>query len=217
MTKTGEAARPSLTLEPESLGDTLVRYQRPILIGAIVILVGLGGVWMWRRSAVVKETRAAEAYAGAEAAFGAGNMALAQPELEKVATRYVGTAAGTQAAMLLAQIHFDGGKHADGIAALERALASSPEALRAGTQALIAAGHEASGKPADAATAYERAATAASFVEDREMYRMEAARNHVTAGNAAAAKAIYESIAAREDSPYVGEAKVRLGELTAKV
>lgn len=216
MTKTGEAARPSLTLEPESLGDTLVRYQRPILIGAIVLVAGLGGVWMWRRSAEVKESRAAEAYASAEAAFGAGNTVLAQPELEKVATRYVGTAAGTQAAMLLAQILFDEGKHADGIAGLERALASAPEALRAGTQALIAAGHEASGKPAEAATAFERAATAAAFVEDREMYRMEAARNHLTAGNVAAAKAIYEAIVSREDSPYVGEAKVRLGEITSK-
>ncbi len=216
MTKTGEAARPTLNLEPESFADTVQMYQRPIMIGVIILTVGVGGWWLWTRSAQIKETRAAEAHSVAESAFGAGNFALAQPELEKVSVRYAGTTAGTQSAMLLAQVLYDQDKHADGIAALERALGSAPKTLKAGVQGLIASGLEDSGKPAEAATAFERAAAASEFVEDREMYKMEAARNHTTAGNAAAAKALYEEIVTREDSPYVGEAKVRLGEITSK-
>lgn len=216
MTKTGDAARPSLALEPESLVDTLQRYQRPILIGAILVLAGIGGTWMWRRSAEIKETRAAEAYATAEAAFGAGNPQLAQPELEKAVTRFRGTAGGTQSAMLLARILFDQGKYDDGLKALNEALGASPSTLRASLHGLIGAGLEASGKPAEAATAYERAAETAAFREDQELYRMEAARNHLEAGNLTAAKGLYEGVAARDDSPFLGEAKVRLGEITGK-
>lgn len=216
MTKTGAAARPSATLEPETLAETFQTYQRQIAIGAILVVAAAGGIWMWRRSSEIKETRAAEAYAAAEAAFGAGNPQLAQPELEKAITRFSGTTGGTQSSMLLARILFDQGKYAEGLEKLNQALGGAPTTLRSAVQALIGAGQEAAGKPAEAATAFERAAEAASFQEDREMYRMEAARNHLEAGNASAAKSIYEAITAREDSPYVGEAKVRLGELTTK-
>lgn len=216
MTKTGDAARPILALEPESLVDTLQRYQRPIAIGAIVLLAAVGGIWMWRRSAEIKETRAAEAYASAEAAFGAGNPQLAQPELEKSVTRFRGTAGGTQSAMLLARILFDQGKYEDGLKALNDALGASPPTLRASLHGLIASGLEASGKAGEAAAAYERAAGAASFREDQELFRMEAARNHLESGNLSAAKTLYEGIAARDDSPFLGEAKVRLGEIMGK-
>src|SRR5690606_7525685 len=77
MTKTGEAARPSLALEPETFLDTASRYQKPIIIGAIVLAASIGGLFLWQRSGVIKETRAGEALAAAETAFGAGNPQLA--------------------------------------------------------------------------------------------------------------------------------------------
>lgn len=216
MTKTGAAARPIIDDEAETITEWLVTHQKSLIIGAIVIAVGAGGGWLWKRSAEIKEAKAGEAYQGAESAFVSGNLALAQTEFEKITARWPGTSAGTQAAMLMAQMMYDQGKYAEGLSQLQASAGSAPKFLRAGVQALIAGGHEGAGKPAEAATAYEAAARAAEFELDRQRYQMEAARNLVAAGDAAAAKAIYQDIAARDDSPYAGEAKVRLGEILAR-
>lgn len=217
MTKTGEAARPSLAIEPETLVDTAMRYQKPIIIGAIVLAAAIGGLFLWKRAGEIKETRAGEALAAAETAFGAGNAQLARPELEKIVQRYRGTNGGTQAQLLLAQIQFEAGEHDAGISGLEEALRSAPDHLKAGVMAMIARGHEGAGRFAEAATGFERAADEASAATVQDMNRMDAARNHAAAGNRAAAIEIYESIAGREDSQFAGEAKVRLGEIKAKV
>jgi predicted negative regulator of RcsB-dependent stress response len=216
MTKTGAAARPNVEIEPESLGETFELYKKQIIIGVLVVAAAGFGTWMWRRSAEIKEQRASEAHATAEQAFAIGNVGLAQPELERVMTRYAGTTGGTQSAMLLAQILYDTGKHAEGIAHLQRVLGDSPRALRSGLHALIGAGQEASGQSADAAQSFEAAASATEIQSEKDGYQLSAARNKVAAGDIAGARAIYEEIVGREDSDYAGEARVRLGELTGK-
>jgi hypothetical protein len=118
--------------------------------------------------------------------------------------------------MLTAQVFFEQGKHAEGIAQLEAVAGSAPKALRAGIQALIGSGLESSGKPAEAAAAFAKAATEAGFAVDRDMHHMEQARNLLAANDAAGAAKIYKEISSREDSPFAGEAKVRLGEANAK-
>jgi outer membrane protein assembly factor BamD (BamD/ComL family) len=45
----------------------------------------------------------------------AGTCRLAQSDLQKVYNKYGSTAAGVQAAMLLAQIDYDQGKYQDGV------------------------------------------------------------------------------------------------------
>lgn len=217
MTKTGETARTtSVAIEPESLTETWLLYQKQIIIIAIVVVAGTAGLYLWKRSGEIREVKAAQAFQSAEAAFMSGNKPLAQTELEKIVTRYKGTASGTQAAMLMAQTLFEEGKHADGVAQLEAIVGGAPKPLRAGIHALIAAGLEASGKPAEAAAAYERAAGLAQFDIDADMHRMEQARNLAASGDAAGATAIYRRIAELEDSPFAGEARVRLGEVSAK-
>ena len=91
MTKTGEAARPTPTIEPETFAETWLLYQKQIIIGAIVIAAAGGGVWMWRRSGQIKEEKASEAFQVAEASYMGGNQALAVTELEKIVGRYKGT------------------------------------------------------------------------------------------------------------------------------
>ena len=217
MTKTGAAARPQFTPDDdESLVEFLIRYQRPIVIGVLAVSLGVGGWWMAKRSSEIRESKAGEALLAGESAFATGNAPLAQVEFEKVLTRYPGTSAGTQAALLSAQLYFEEGKLDDGIARLETALVKAPKHLRAGVIGLIATGKAAAGKPAEAAADFERAAAAAQFRQEREQFRMEAARLHVAAGEIAAARAIYEAIAATEDSGHAGEAHLRLGELTSR-
>ena len=216
MTKTGEAARPMPTIEPENFAETWLLYQKQIIIGAIVIAAGTGGLWLWSRSGQIKEAKAGVAFQAAEATFLSGNKFLAQPELEKITARYRGTTAGTQAGMLIAQAMFEQGKFAEGIAQLEAVVGSAPGSLGAGIHALIGSGLESSGKPAEAAAAFAQAASAAEFANDRDMHRMEQARNLVVANDAAGAAKLYGEIVLREDSPFAGEARVRLGELNAK-
>ncbi len=217
MTKTGAAARPTLDLdEPDTVVEFLQYHSKPIIIGVIVVAAAVGGVWMWQRSAEIKEARAGAAYAAAENVYAAGNAPLAQPELEQTVERYPGTAGGAQAAMLLARINFEVDSFAAGIAAVEQALPEAPEALEAGLLGLLGDGHESMGEHAQAASAFQRAAEATQFADERDRYRLAEARNRTAAGQVAEARAIYESIADREDSSYAGEAKVRLGELLGK-
>jgi predicted negative regulator of RcsB-dependent stress response len=216
MTKTGAAARPILDEDGASIAEWLETHQRSLIIGAIVIAVGAGGGWLWKRSAEIKEANAGAAYQTAESAYSAGNVPLARTELEKITARWPGTSAGTQAAMLMAEILYGEGKYSEGVDQLRRASGSAPKYLRAGIHALVAGGLEGEGKPAEAAAAFAEASETAEFKLERQMYRMEQARTLRSSGDAAAAQAIYQDIAGTEDSPYSGEAKVRLGEILAK-
>lgn len=216
MAKTGDGAFERLDLESDSFLDTARRYQRQITIGAIAVVVLVGGGWMMIRAKQIKETRAGEALVDGESAFAAGNAELAKSELAKVITRYAGTSAGTQAVLLSAQISFEAGQVDSGLAVLTGAGAKAPKHLRAAVQGLEAAGYALAGRAAEAAAAYERAAGSAQFRAEAEQYQMEAAKQHVAAGNVAAARSLYMAIADREDSGNSGEARVRLGELVVK-
>lgn len=201
--------------ESASFGETLQTYRRPLTIGVIVLAAGAGGVWLWQRSGEIKEEKASALYAAGEAAFAGGNPALALTEFAKVTARYGSTNAGVQAAMLSAQILYEQGKHAEGLALLEAARKSAPEALRSGVQALIGAGLEATGKLAEAAAAYGSAVGGARFESEKDALRMEQARLLQASGDVAGAKALYEVVGGRDDSPYAGEARIRLGEISA--
>ena len=217
MTKTGDAARPTLdTPDSANAAELFQRYQKPILIGVIVAGLAGGGLWLAQRTAQIKEVRGAEALAAAESAYGTGGIAAAQPELQKVLTRYAGTASGVQAALLAAQWHYEAGQADSGLAAVATALGKAPSHLRSGLLAMQAAGKSMKGDHAGAAKDLEAAAAGSTLSAEKDSYLMEAARSYVAAGDAAAAERIYSGIAAREDSPYAGEARLRLGEIKAK-
>ena len=108
------------------------------------------------------------------------------------------------------------GKNTEAVAQLEGVLSSAPGPMKSGLYALLGAAYEGSGKPKEAADAFGRAAAAAAFQADKDMQLIEQARNLVAAGDKPAGEKILREIAGREDSPYAGEARVRLGEVTAK-
>jgi predicted negative regulator of RcsB-dependent stress response len=216
MTKTGDAARPLLDQESLTALETIQKYQRPITIGAIVVAVGLGGGWLYMRSAEIKETKAAQAMGQAEAAYSAGNTPMAQEELAKVVTRYAGTAAAAQAALLGAQLHYEEGELDSGVALLTSSIGKAKGYQKPGLLALRAAGKGTAGQHAEAAADFEAASAAARFQQEKDQYMMEAARQHVQAGNFEAARRTYSAIANREDSAHSTEARLRLGELTLK-
>lgn len=216
MTKTGDAARPLLDDETLTAIETLQKYQRPLIVGAIVIAAAVAGGWLYKRSAEIKELNAAQAIGAAEQAYSAGDTSAAQTELVRVVSRYAGTTAGTQAALLSAQLYFESGKVDSGLVQLDAALAKAKSHHKAGLLALRAAGKGSLGESAAAAADYEAAAEAARFQQEKDQYHMEAARQHVAAGNFEAARTMYRALAEREDSAHSTEARLRLGELTLK-
>lgn len=148
----------------------------------------------------------------------AGNPALAQSDLERLVRRYPDTYAGRQAVLLLSEVLFSAGKYQQGITELERAAAvSDDQGVAATAEAQIGAGYEEMKKYGEAATHYEKAATKARFQTDKLLFRASAARAHTNAGNKDAAIKIWSELAADETSPVAGEARIRLGELKARV
>ena len=201
----------------QSLMDWLQVNSRLLGIGAAIVAVALAGLWFYNRSRQIRTVNAERSLTLAQQSLASGNTSLAMSDLQKVASRYEGTAAGTEAAMLLARQSFDQGKFQEGIDVLKKT-ADKSGASRANVEGLIGDGYAQLGKGVDAAKAYERAADASGPYEtERAYYRAKAARSYAAGGNVEEAKKVWGELAKQEKSPSVAaEAKVRLAELTAK-
>jgi predicted negative regulator of RcsB-dependent stress response len=182
---------------------------------AAIVAVAAVGYWFYLRSQQIRTVNAERSLIQAEQSLQSGNTALATSDLQRVVSRYAGTPAGTQAAMLLAQTDYNGGKYQDGIKALE-SIVDKARLSEAAVRTLIGDGYSQMGKNADAAKAYERAAQATEFPNEKSYYLAKAARSYTTAGDVAHAKKLWTNLAANDKTGAVSaEAKVRLAELEA--
>src|SRR5689334_3664155 len=190
--------------------------SRVITAAAAVVAVAAAGYWFYTRSQQIKTVNAERSLMQAEQSLQSGNTALATSDLQRVVSRYKGTGAGTEAALLLAQTNYNAGKYQDGIKVLQDVLGSAGGS-EASVQGLIGDGYSQMNKPTDAAKAYERAAQAAEFDTEKAYYRAKAARTYAAAGNTAEAKRIWTELSNDQKAQAVAaEAKVRLAELDAK-
>jgi predicted negative regulator of RcsB-dependent stress response len=181
---------------------------------AVVAVVAIGG-WLYTRNQAGKELRAQQALQRAEQSLVQGNAPLAETDLQKLITTQSGTAGASQGAMLLAQTYYDKGEYQKGIDALEKSGAASKE-FEAPAEALIGDGYSQLGKYADAAAHYRKAADATRFQNDREGYLADAARNYAAAKDTAQARQVWQEVLKNENGVFAAEARVRLGELTAR-
>jgi tetratricopeptide (TPR) repeat protein len=202
--------------DDESIGDWLLLHKRAVTWAAVVIAVILGGLWFYQRSQSIKGQRAESAYFQARQSAAAGNLPLAVSDLQKVVVRYEGTRAGTQAALSLAQALYFQKQFKEGIAALKKAESGAPKEFRASIHVLEAAGYEELRDFVAAAEQYNLAAKATEFPVDKAKYQAAAAREYMAAGKTEEAKRIWTELAKDDTKPEAAEARVRLGELTAK-
>jgi predicted negative regulator of RcsB-dependent stress response len=214
---------PTQTIETEptrtqSFADWLQLNSRAVTIGLVVIALGAAGYWFYLRSAEIKRTNAERGLNQAKQSLSAGNTALAQSDLGKVADRYKGTPSGAQAAMLLAQLDFDQGKVPDGLKVLEpyqSSRAAGP--MLASIWSLTGDGQLAMGKAADAAASYQKAAESTELPGEKALYMSKEARALSLAGKDADARQLWQKLLDDPDAVAVQtEARVRLGELSAK-
>ncbi|MCU0622823.1 MAG: tetratricopeptide repeat protein [Gemmatimonadaceae bacterium] len=200
----------------ETVAEWLTTNWRMLTIGAAVVAAAGGGYWLWGRQTALKEERAEKAFAAASQIAGGGDQEKARTELQKMVDRYNGTNAGGLGAMVLAQQLFEQDKAADGVKVLEKAVGGAPSHLKASMEALIASGLAQQGKEADAAARYVRAAGQVTGAE-KDGYLADAARAYAAAGNKAEALKLWQQLADKENSSRSIEARIRVGELSAKV
>jgi predicted negative regulator of RcsB-dependent stress response len=183
---------------------------------AAVVAVAAAGYWFYVRSQQIKTINAERSLIQAEQSLQSGNAALATSDLQRVVSRYKGTGAGAQAAMLLAQTLYGANKYQEGIKALEE-ISGHAGGSEAAVQSLMGDGFSQMNKTGDAAKAYERAAQAAEFDNERAYYRAKAARSYAAAGNTAEARRLWTQLSTDEKAQSVAaEARIRLAELDAK-
>ena len=215
MTTPNVPARKGFAADEESMSEWFMTHQRQVIWGVIIVAALVAGYWFYQRSQAIKSQRAETAYFQARQAVEAGNLPLGISDLQKVVTRYEGTAAGSQAALTLAQAYYDQRKFKEGVDALKKAESKAPGDFRASVHVLEAAGYEGLKDFANAAEQFKLAAQVTRFPADKAEYQASAARNYQAAGKVAEAKAIWTELE-KDDNPAVaGEARVRLGELAA--
>lgn len=183
-------------------------------IAAGIVAASLAGYWLYTRAQAGKEFRAEQALTQARVALQSQNQALAQADLERLVANYRGTGAGTQGALALAEVHYARGEYQKGIDIL--AAAKPAEQFEAALAAMMGDGYSQLGKAREAAQHYRRAAELTEFREEREAHLADAARALTIAGDTAAAVQIWQELVGNPRSAFVGEGRVRLGELTAK-
>jgi predicted negative regulator of RcsB-dependent stress response len=209
-----------LELEDESMDlmDWLRANTRWLTIGAAIIVIGGGAYVVYSKSQAMKEQNAATQLFQAKQSLAAGNLVLAQSDLTKLASRYKGTSAGAEGAMMLAQIQYDQAKYQEGISLLESGIGSAPGPLQVAMRTLIGDGYSALKNAPAAAKAYEQAAGMTDMPIEKAGQKARAARAYLAAGDTAKARSIWTELAADTKAPSVAsEAKVRLGEMTASV
>jgi len=213
MTKTGAAAGPAFDDRTESAMDWARANTKPIAIAAIVIALA-AATWFFAKQWRERQADAAEvALNRARQSYGQGNLPLAQTDLKRVITRFGGSAAGSQASMLLAQAYYEQGKADSGLKVLNDGKPSDTD--EAAFEALKGAGLEQKKEYAQAAERYRAAAGLADAKIAKDRFMADAARALTSANNKAEAAKIWSALANDNASTFAAEARVRLGELVA--
>ena len=199
----------------DSLLGAIQLHSKKILVAAVGLAAIAGATYLYNASEATKSVAAERSYYLAQQSVASGNIPLATTDLRKTADRYKGTPAGNQAALALAQLLYDQGKFAEGIAAAERVTPES-DSERASKEALIAAGLEGQRKFVEAAARYRAASGASKLASEKASLRASEARALMAAGKSEEARVIWAELSEDPMSTLADEAKIRLGELTAK-
>lgn len=202
--------------DQDSLTEWAMLHKRGVTWGVVALAVIILGLWYYERSQTLRAQRAETQYYQARQAAATGNVLLAASDLQKVATRYDGTRGGAEAALTAAQLMYDQKKYKEGIAVLEKSEAKAPDDFKASIHVLEAGGYEELKDFVSAAAQYKLAAIATRFPADKAQYQAAAARDYMAAGKTDEAKAIWTELAKDDAGPMASEAKVRLGEVSAK-
>ncbi len=216
------ATEPAVTPAPVTPGPSPLsawlanrKNRFTAIAGGAVVVAGLV-VWLVILDGQRKEAYADRALSVAMSAAGANNLPLASSELQKVISTYGGTPAAGQAVIMLNQIRLASGQGELAITGLQEYLKTKPEP-RFAVQGwgLLGSALENAKRPSEAAAAYLSASESATDTYLKAEYLTQAARAHLNDGKPDEAVKLYRRIMSDfSKTPAVGEASVRLSELT---
>ena len=203
----------------ESFVDWFHVNSRVISFASGAVLLVAFGVWFVQRTSLNASINADKMLQVAKQSLNSGNAPLAEADLKKVVDKYSEKPAGTEAGVLLAQMHMDKGDYKAAIATLQDVTrkAGNDEGS-ASAVALLGDANMQLEKPADAAAFYQRATNMTPLRSQKNYFMAKAARAYLAAGSTAAAREILEALANQSDNDAaVVEARIRLGELEARL
>ena len=213
MTKSGAAAGTAFDDHAESAMDWARANARPLGIAVGIVAIAALGWFVGKQWSDRRADQADAALSRARQSYAQGNLPLAQTDLRRVIARFGGSAAGSQATMLLAQAFFEQGKADSGLKVLNEGKAANVD--EASFEALKGAGYEQLKQYDKAAERYRAAAGIADAKVAKDRYMADAARALTSAGNKSEALKIWTSLASDNLSAFTAEARVRMGELQA--
>ena len=215
--------RPDFEADAADRAQTFVDWTRvnarALTAGALVVVVALAAFWFYDRSRAIQAANAEKALMTAKQSVTAGNLPLAQTDLQSVYSRYGSTPAGVEAAMMLAQMDYDAGKYQDGVSLLQKALGSgAAHDVLPTIRSLAGDGYADLGQLGEAAKQYDAAADATTYQTERAFDRAKAARAYQAAGDTAKARQLWANLLDDPTASTVApEARVRLGQLTVQI
>lgn len=213
MTKSGAAAGTAFDDHTESAMDWARAHARPLGIAVGIVAIAALGWFVGKQWSDRRADQADAALSRARQSYAQGNLPLAQTDLRRVIARFGGSAAGSQATMLLAQAFFEQGKADSGLKVLNEGKPADVD--EASFEALKGAGYEQMKQYDKAAERYRAAAGIADAKIAKDRYMADAARALTSAGNKSEALKIWTSLASDNLSAFTAEARVRMGELQA--
>jgi predicted negative regulator of RcsB-dependent stress response len=213
MTKSGAAAGTAFDDHAESAMDWARANARPLGVAVGVVAIAALGWFVGKQWSDRRADQADAALSRARQSYAQGNLPLAQTDLRRVIARFGGSAAGSQATMLLAQAFFEQGKADSGLKVLNEGKPADVD--EASFEALKGAGYEQLKQYDKAAERYRAAAGIADAKIAKDRYMADAARALTSAGNKSEALKIWTSLANDNLSAFTAEARVRMGELQA--
>ena len=201
----------------ENVVDWFQKNQRLVTGALTAAIVIVAGIWFVRAYDVRKENAAQRDLQGARSSVAVGNLPLAANDLSRVVNAYSGTRGAQEAAVLLGHVRLLQDQVPQAITGLREFLDDSPDAVfRVQALGLLGLALEEAGQMAEAAEAFEDAASDARFDYQKAGYLLDAARAHTAAGDSAAAREAYTRIVS--DFPEdlsATEARMRLAEMDA--
>ena len=216
MTRTGEAARPTLEDDSETFLEWLQANTRVLAFAALAVAAIALGTWLYAYFGRTNAAKAEGLLAQAETALASQRLPEAQTQLERLIQNYEGTPAAGQGLLRLAQVLYEQGKFQDGVARLEGSLEEYDDGpFAVSVRQLAAAGYEQLGKPADAAARYAQAAELSELAGERDGLLARAARAWADAGRKDEAIRVWQMLMDRPGGTLANEARGRIGELTA--
>lgn len=207
------------TREPKatSFVDWFHVNARWVAIGAAVVVIAGAVAWYVPHQRAIAAANADKMLLDAKRSLSSGNAQLAESDLRKVADRYAGTPSGIEAGLLVGQLHLQQNQAPAAVTYLQGMVGKAGTGpAAASVHGLLADALSQTGKPAEAAAEYEKAAGLTTGPNERAGYQSKAAYAYEAAGRGADARKVFEALAAQQDSPALAaEARVRLGELMA--